>query len=59
MEQSMRPARGIAHDAMDVLVAKFAGFCERLFGHAEAEPEIVAFTDEWERNQIYRELHLN
>jgi hypothetical protein len=55
----MRPAKGIAHDAMDLLVAKMAEFFERLFGHAEAEPEIIAFTDEWERNQIYRELHLN
>jgi hypothetical protein len=59
MDTSNTPAAGRAHDAMDSFVAAIASFCSRIFSRqADPEPE-VAFSDEWERSQIVRELHLN
>jgi hypothetical protein len=64
MNTSGEPAIGLAHDAMDSLVAKIASICEGLFARNDAaravaaEPE-VAFSDEWERKQIAHELHFN
>jgi hypothetical protein len=49
----------MAHDTMDRFVAAVAGIFDRLFHRPAADPETVAFTDEWEREQIYRELHQN
>ena len=57
----MEQKQGPSHDAMDALVATVIGWCERHFAPA-AEPEPVgdiAFSDEWERKQIARELGWN
>ncbi len=49
-----------SHDAIDALVATVLGWFN---GHqhtqAPAEVADVAFSDEWERKQIARELHWN
>jgi len=59
METTCRPAAGVPHDAMDSLVATIASLCERLFTRPGAQQPDIAFSDEWERNQIVREFHLN
>jgi hypothetical protein len=64
MNTSVEPFTGLAHDAMDSLVAKIASICEGLFtrnesARAAATESDVAFSDEWERKQIAHELHFN
>jgi hypothetical protein len=59
METTRKPAAGGAHDAMDSLVATIASLCERLFTRPGSQQPDIAFSDEWERNQINREFHLN
>jgi hypothetical protein len=44
-----------SHDKLDALVALVIGW----FVHAPAATGDVAFSDEWERKQIARELHWN
>jgi hypothetical protein len=47
----------LSHDAIDRFVATVLGWCDRLT-HVATEPTVdVAFSDEWERKQIARELH--
>jgi len=53
MEQKTK----LSHDAMDALVASVIGWYERHFTHIEEPTGDVAFSDEWERKQIARELH--
>ncbi len=50
---------GIAHDAMDSFVAAIASFCERLLHRSEENAGEIAFSDDWERQQIAAELHHN
>jgi hypothetical protein len=57
MRVSVQPAAGFSHDAMDSFVAALAAFCARLVRRRESVPIEVAFSDEWERAQIARELH--
>jgi hypothetical protein len=61
MEQEMgTPHAGPSHDGIDALVASVLGWYERHFIPTAPEPvEEVAFSDEWERKQIARELHWN
>ncbi len=55
METNIRPAAGWSHDAIDSLVAAILGWWERCTARQpEAE---IAFSDEWERRFLYRELH--
>ena len=54
------PHAGPSHDGVDALVASVLGWYERYFTPTAPEPvEEVAFSDEWERKQIARELHWN
>lgn len=49
----------LSHDGIDAFVATVLAWCE---GHLKQTPrpaEDVAFSDEWERRQIARELHWN
>jgi hypothetical protein len=49
-----------SHDVIDALVATvFSWFDGHHHQHAPAETADVAFSDEWERKQIARELHWN
>ena len=48
---------GLAHDRMDALVANLIGWCRSCFSKYEEPVGDVAFSDEWERKQIARELH--
>jgi hypothetical protein len=60
MEQKQGPEpKGLSHDAMDALVASVIGWYERHFTPAPDPSEDIAFSDEWERKQIARELHWN
>ncbi len=59
MENRIRPRMGIAHDAMDSFVAAIASFCERLLHRSEENAGEIAFSDDWERQQIAAELHHN
>ena len=54
----MEQNKNLSHDGIDALVANVLGWYERHFTQT-AEVEEVAFTDEWERKQIARELHWN
>jgi hypothetical protein len=48
-----------SHDAIDAFVATIFGWID---GRLNKQPEAfgdVAFSDEWERKQIARELHWN
>jgi hypothetical protein len=58
-KQGLETKPGLSHDAMDALVAALLGWYERHFKPAEEPSEDVAFSDEWERKQIARELHWN
>jgi len=50
----------LSHDKIDAFVATVLGWCERAFtSHKAEEFDDVAFSDEWERKQIARELHWN
>jgi hypothetical protein len=51
--------RSLSHDAMDAFVATVLGWCERRFNRAPEPAQDIAFSDEWERRQIARELHWN
>ena len=55
----MEPNRTLSHDAMDAFVASILGWYGRHFGQKPAPSVEVAFSDEWERKQIARELHWN
>lgn len=60
MEQKLT----LSHDALDRFVATVIGWCERAFTAAPERMTTedfgdVAFSDEWERKQIARELHWN
>jgi|GEM_PF-3456535 hypothetical protein len=58
--QGLGTKAGLSHDAMDALVATVLGWYERHFKQqAETPSEDIAFSDEWERRQIARELHWN
>jgi hypothetical protein len=49
-----------SHDVLDALVATvFSWFDGHQHQQAPAEMADVAFSDEWERTQIARELHSN
>jgi hypothetical protein len=49
----------LSHDRIDALVATVLGWCEQRFTQKEIPSGDVAFSDEWERKQIARELHWN
>jgi hypothetical protein len=53
----MEQNRGFAHDRMDALVATVIGWYESHFSPNQEPAVEVAFSDEWERKQIARELH--
>jgi hypothetical protein len=57
--QGLEQSQGLSHDAMDALVATVIGWYERYFKTVPEQTEDVAFSDEWERKQIARELHWN
>jgi hypothetical protein len=48
-----------AHDTLDAIVAKIFGWFEKDSKARPAELRDIAFSDEWERKQIARELHWN
>jgi hypothetical protein len=48
---------GIAHDRMDAIVATLIGWCRSHFSKSQEPVGDIAFSDEWERKQIARELH--
>jgi hypothetical protein len=48
-----------SHDAIDALVATIFSWFDGHRHQAPAESGDVAFSDEWERKQIARELHWN
>jgi len=49
----------LSHDAIDAFIAKVFGWCEERLAPAPEENADIAFSDEWERKQIARELHSN
>jgi hypothetical protein len=53
----MEQNKGFAHDRMDALVATLIGWCQSHFSKTQKPSGEVAFSDEWERKQIARELH--
>jgi len=55
----METKNTFSHDGIDAFVATIIGWCEKHLPHAKAESTEVAFSDEWERKQIARELHWN
>ena len=56
----MEQKNNLPHEAIDRLVATVFGWCERAFSRNSARDlGDVAFSDEWERKQIARELHWN
>jgi hypothetical protein len=55
----MEQKQGLSHDAMDALVATVIGWYESHFKQVAIPSEDVAFSDEWERKQIARELNWN
>ncbi len=56
----MEQKTGFSHDRIDALVASVIGWCEeRLQPAPEVPSGDVAFTDEWERKMIARELDWN
>jgi hypothetical protein len=54
----MEPENYFAHDVIDAFVARVFGWL-RNKQTTPAELGDVAFSDEWERKQIARELHWN
>jgi hypothetical protein len=48
---------GFPHDRMDALVANLIGWCRTHLTQSQEPSGEVAFSDEWERKQIARELH--
>jgi hypothetical protein len=57
--QRMEQKQGLSHDAIDALVSAVINWYQRYFQQGPDETEDVAFSDEWERKQIARELHWN
>jgi hypothetical protein len=55
----MERKKTLSHDALDAFVATILGWCERRLGQKSQAAADVAFSDEWERQQIERELHWN
>jgi hypothetical protein len=55
----MEPKAQFSHDAIDALVAKVFSWFDGHQQQAPAESGDIAFSDEWERKQIARELHWN
>ena len=55
----MEQKHGPSHDAVDALVANVIGWYQRHFQQAPDPSEDIAFSDEWERKQIARELNWN
>jgi hypothetical protein len=55
----METQNTFSHDGFDAFVATIIGWCEEHLHHAPEESTEVAFSDEWERKQIARELHWN
>jgi hypothetical protein len=53
----MEQKTGFAHDRMDALVATVIGWYQAHFTESREPAVEVAFSDEWERKQIARELH--
>jgi hypothetical protein len=49
----------LSHDGIDALVATVLAWCQGRFARSAEPAEDVAFSDEWERRQIARELHWN
>jgi hypothetical protein len=49
----------LAHEKIDAFVAGIIGWCENAFSQKSEPADDVAFSDEWERKQIARELHWN
>lgn len=48
---------GFAHDRMDAIVATLIGWCRTHLSQSQEPVGDIAFSDEWERKQIARELH--
>jgi hypothetical protein len=57
--QRMEPKQTQMHDGIDAFIATIIGWCEERFSPAPEENADVAFSDEWERKQIARELNWN
>jgi hypothetical protein len=56
----MEHTNNLPHEAIDRLMASVFGWCERVFSRSSGQEfGDVAFSDEWERKQIARELHWN
>jgi hypothetical protein len=55
MEDKFTPS----HDGIDALVASVLGWYQRYFEPETAPGDDSAFSDEWERKQLARELHWN
>ncbi|HEV8023153.1 MAG TPA: hypothetical protein VGP41_17895 [Candidatus Lustribacter sp.] len=55
----MEPNKKLSHDAIDAFVATLFRWCDNLRPSDANETHDVAFSDEWERKQIARELHWN
>ena len=49
----------LAHEKIDALVTSIIGWCQTAFTKSPETHDDVAFSDEWERKQIARELHWN
>jgi hypothetical protein len=61
MNDISAPVSGFSHDRMDAIIAAIASYCGRLFGRPDrdADADEIAFSDQWERAHIERDLHLN
>jgi hypothetical protein len=55
----MEKNNGFSHDGIDAFVATVLAWCQGHFARTPEPAEDVAFSDEWERRQIARELHWN
>jgi hypothetical protein len=55
----MKQTNNLPHEKIDALVSTIIGWCERTFSQKTEPVDDVAFSDEWERKQIARELHWN
>ena len=55
----METKHTFSHDALDALVARIFSWLDQHQHRSPEETRDVAFSDEWERKQIARELHWN
>jgi hypothetical protein len=55
----MEKNKRFSHDAIDAFVATIFRWCDHSRPSDSNETGDVAFSDEWERKQIARELHWN